>query len=243
MGGRIACGPWKPSRRSVTTSVSRWAGSAGSSGWIGVLSWITRASSSSSTLQGSLSVKRTPCGPRMSNTRVSPPFTLWRPPGTRPRGRRRRGARLRVWGGRCRRWCRCERRGLRQTSGQPRASRRRPGQRLQQRDQRRSDTSAGARGSNQRSMPPCSALYSTGCQCARCNTASTRSPSTTKQPWRRRRYRPPSRRYRSGGRSSQKQPVGGADQWANRATDASSTAKPVRPSGRQVGQVRNRGRR
>jgi hypothetical protein len=45
----------------------------------------------------------------------------------------------------------------------------------------------GSIGSNQRSSPPCKALYSTGCQCARCAACVTTSPSTTKQAWRRRR--------------------------------------------------------
>ena len=42
-------------------------------------------------------------------------------------------------------------------------------------------------GSNQRAMPPCSALYSVDCQCARCATGFSRSASAMKQPWRRRR--------------------------------------------------------
>jgi hypothetical protein len=47
----------------------------------------------------------------------------------------------------------------------------------------------GSIGSNQRCMPPCSALYSTGCQCARCGTCAQRAArsSATKQEWRRRR--------------------------------------------------------
>src|SRR5450830_776787 len=64
-------------------------------------------------------------------------------------------------------------------------------------------TVLGNMGSNQRSMPPCKALYSSGCQCDRCGTCSTRSPCTTKQEWRRRRYRPPSFRKLSGGSPSQ----------------------------------------
>ena len=46
-------------------------------------------------------------------------------------------------------------------------------------------TTAGSMGSNQRCMPPCSALYSSGCQCARCGTCCTSAPFTTKQLWRR----------------------------------------------------------
>ena len=41
---------------------------------MGVVSWITRASSSSTTVQGRVSVKRWPLGPWASNTRDSPPL-------------------------------------------------------------------------------------------------------------------------------------------------------------------------
>ena len=57
--GQSASSPWNPPARSVTTSVSRTpSGTPASSGWIGVVSWITRASSSSSMVHGSVSVKR-----------------------------------------------------------------------------------------------------------------------------------------------------------------------------------------
>ena len=46
-------------------------------------------------------------------------------------------------------------------------------------------TVAASIGANQRCMPPCSALYSTGCQCARCGACSSVAPSTVKQAWRR----------------------------------------------------------
>jgi hypothetical protein len=39
---------------------------------------------------------------------------------------------------------------------------------------------AASIGANQRSRPPCSALYSTGCQCARCGTSCSAAPSMTK---------------------------------------------------------------
>ena len=46
-------------------------------------------------------------------------------------------------------------------------------------------TTCASIASNQRCMPPCSALYSTGCQCARCGACCSDSPSATKQVWRR----------------------------------------------------------
>ena len=52
----------------------RQPGSPGFSGWMGVVSWMTRASSSSNTDHGSLKVKRSPWLPWASNTRVSPPL-------------------------------------------------------------------------------------------------------------------------------------------------------------------------
>ena len=68
--------PGSRRRDSVSTRVSRWPWPC--NGWIGVVSWITRSSSSSSALQGSVSVKRWPAGPSASNTRVSPPLMPWR---------------------------------------------------------------------------------------------------------------------------------------------------------------------
>ena len=48
-------------------------------------------------------------------------------------------------------------------------------------------TVASRMGANQRCMPPCKALYCTGCQCARCGAWFTAAPSTMKHAWRRRR--------------------------------------------------------
>ena len=69
---QVTPGPWKAPARKVRTSVSRWPASA--SGWIGVLSWMTRASSRTSVVHGSSIVKRRPVGPSASKTRVSPPL-------------------------------------------------------------------------------------------------------------------------------------------------------------------------
>ena len=90
------------------------------------------------------------------------------------RSRRRRGARLRASAGRCRRWCRCG-------TGAPRRTRAaRPSAPSELRPRQRSSrchagcaTTPASIGSNQRSRPPCSALYSSGCQCARCGTCAT----------------------------------------------------------------------
>src|SRR5690606_23302975 len=78
LGAGGASGERKPSARYVITSVSRQPGPS-PSGWIGVVSWITFASSISSALQGSVTVKRRPRGPWASNTRDSPPRMFWRP--------------------------------------------------------------------------------------------------------------------------------------------------------------------
>ena len=155
------------------------------------------------------------------------------------------GARLPAWDGQCHRSCRCGTGGLQQT---------RVGRLLWPTPPSPTkpavDPSWPAAPTPVASvklplcMPPCRALYSTGCQCAQCGTWVTLcgpdgpdgpvSPSgrTTKQLCRRRRYRPPSRRYPSTAKSFQLALHccnAGCGTAANRATCAApSTAKPCR---------------
>ena len=142
-----------------------------SSGWIGVLSWITRASSSTSVVHGSSIVKRSPSGPSASNTRVSPPLMPTRSTSThgdevdavavRAFGRRAADA----VGGVDAELVRLDVPRLPASAATTQSRANDAEQPLPRAAPRRR---AGSIGSNQRSMPPCSALYSTGCQCARC---------------------------------------------------------------------------
>ncbi len=172
--------------RAVNTSVSRCPGP--DTGWIGVVSWITRASSSSSRLQGSVSVKRWPAGPSAWNTRVSPPLMPSR--AIRNTATRSTPSRCAPSGvGRpmppsvsMRNWCASRNHGC-----PPRRSLATCASADNTRIQAGWATAPGSIGSNQRCMPPCSALYSTGCQWARCGASSNSASRAMKHEWRRRR--------------------------------------------------------
>src|SRR6185437_8906789 len=130
--GGTTAGPWKAPARRVRTSVSRCPNSP--IGWIGVLSWMTRASSTRTTATRSTPSRCAPSGvgrPMPSDVSM-------------------------------RNWCASTYQGC--------SPRRSDAARAIARSVLVHDgwaMTAGSIGSNQRSMPPCSALYSTGCQWAR----------------------------------------------------------------------------
>ena len=231
--GSRRCGRSARACRGAPAARGRAAGSA-------CVSWITRASSSSSALHGSASVKRMPCGPRASKTRVSPPFTLWRatritttrstPSRCAPSGVGRPMPSVR---------CRCETGAPRRTSGcAPRKALARPRQAAQQRgpggvgDQRggrSARTSARCRRAARCIRPAASARGAA--------PAAPAPPSTTKQPWR----RAGSGRRRAGAHRAADRPQKAASATAPAGTPARrpATRRRARQNRRAVGTGRS----
>jgi tRNA pseudouridine32 synthase/23S rRNA pseudouridine746 synthase len=143
-------------------------------GWIGVVSWTTAGivqGSASSRLQGSVSVKRRPVGLEHARLAALDAFARHQEhrhhvDAVAVRAFRRRPAD--AVGGVDAELVRLDRPRLLA----PACEHTRPARPAAPASGRGDDV--GCIGSNQRCMPPCSALYSTGCQCARCGTCAAR---------------------------------------------------------------------